>query len=102
MTGQDTETERRQGCQAIGLGTERRGSQWGTEGREEDGGVASRVGARRAVRDYAARRTRVIIELGFSPDQSRQVNHWPPDRVLAKDRRPANSQAKRAVFRTGK
>jgi hypothetical protein len=29
---------------------------------------------------------RVIIELGFSPDQSRQVNHWPPDMVLAKDR----------------
>jgi hypothetical protein len=28
---------------------------------------------------------RVIIEVGFSPDQSRQVNHW-PDRVLAKDR----------------
>jgi NAD(P)-dependent dehydrogenase (short-subunit alcohol dehydrogenase family) len=27
----------------------------------------------------------VIIELGFSPDQSRQVNHW-PDRVLVKDR----------------
>ena len=30
---------------------------------------------------------RVIIELGFSPDQSRQVNHW-PDRVLAKDKVP--------------
>ena len=26
-----------------------------------------------------------FIELGFSPDQSRHVNHW-PDRVLAKDK----------------
>jgi hypothetical protein len=28
----------------------------------------------------------VIIERGFSLDQSRQVNHWPLDRVLANDR----------------
>jgi hypothetical protein len=29
----------------------------------------------------------VIIEPGSSPDQSRQINHLPPDRILAKDRR---------------
>jgi hypothetical protein len=28
----------------------------------------------------------VIIEPGSSPDQSRQINHLPPDRILAKDR----------------
>jgi len=28
----------------------------------------------------------VIIEPGSSPDQSRQINHFPPDGILAKDK----------------
>jgi hypothetical protein len=54
------ETDRRQGCHAIGLGMERRGSQWGTESSQQEEGAGVTVGggeAGRAMLDYAARRT---------------------------------------------